>query len=426
MKGSMKLALVFLSVGTYAGAALAFLTQVALARGLSPGAFGAFQTALSFVMMVTPLAGFGIGMFWLRAFGEEGWQAFRWIRPSLKFTLLSTALVFFFICLWGYLAPHDELGRSLILILSFLVLGQVSIDLSSSVFQLEESYLKLAILQFLPSAMRFFLLILLWFFSGQYFTASSVAVAFAIVALITLAIGVKLILKAYHGRLALVGHKKNTHNSEFEVQPNGWNVFNEAWPFGLAGILYFIYFQSSIILVSYIISNEAAAQYSVAITIMTAIYLFPNLIYQKVMLPKIHRWANQDKIKLKQIYQKGNLFMLLLGVVTAAAVHELAPYIVPLVFGELYRPVPLVLEILAIAIPFRFMATSVGAVLITRNNMKKKVIYMVGTAVVSVLLSIIVIPFGGIEGAAYIAVFAEAFQLLIYFYAVRKVWEDNV
>ncbi|MBW6519414.1 MAG: oligosaccharide flippase family protein [Desulfoarculaceae bacterium] len=75
------------------GAGCAFLTQVLLARELGPAAFGAFAAALAMVVLVAPLAGFGVAGFWLKAFGQEGWQAVRWLRASLKYTLLNTLLV---------------------------------------------------------------------------------------------------------------------------------------------------------------------------------------------------------------------------------------------------------------------------------------------------------------------------------------------
>lgn len=45
------------------GAALSFLTQVALARILQPAGYGAFAAALATASLLTPLAGFGIAGF---------------------------------------------------------------------------------------------------------------------------------------------------------------------------------------------------------------------------------------------------------------------------------------------------------------------------------------------------------------------------
>src|SRR5690606_1126389 len=97
------------------------------------------------------------------------------------------------------------------------------------------------------------------------------------------------------------------------------------WPFGLAGVFYLAYFQSGIILVSYILGDEAAAQYGVAITIMTAIYMFASLIYQKFLMPKIHRWANQDRVMLEEVSKNGIFLMLLLGAGMTIILCSMAP-----------------------------------------------------------------------------------------------------
>src|SRR5687767_12146338 len=75
-------AISLLWVGSLAGAGFAFLTQVFLARKLGSNDFGAFSSALTTITLLAPLAGFGISQYWLKAFGQEGWAAKRWLKPS--------------------------------------------------------------------------------------------------------------------------------------------------------------------------------------------------------------------------------------------------------------------------------------------------------------------------------------------------------
>lgn len=417
----MKLALLFLSLGTYAGAGLAFLTQVLLARHLSLEDFGAFSTALAVVTLAASLAGLGISLFWLRAFGEEGKQGLRWIKPSVKLAILSITTILIMIYLWAFLAPHSDLTRDLLIILSLFILGQVAVELASAIYQLEERFINLAAWQFLPHAMRFvFLILVVWWGAAQQLSAITVAFIYLAVALTLFLIGAKLVSKAYRGTLSLVGHDLTEQKSEFNTQPRIINVLQQAWPFGLAGVFFLIYFQGSIVLVSYLLGNEAAAQYSVVVVIMTAIYLFPSLVYQKLLLPKIHRWASQDRKKLKQVYQKGNLLLLLLGAMTTVLVLVIAPHLIPIVFGNEYVSVMLILSILAFAIPIRFVATSVGSVLSTGPYMVKKVKYMGAVAAVNVLLTILFVEFIGLTGAAYAILVSDGLLLLLYYYAANK------
>jgi O-antigen/teichoic acid export membrane protein len=417
----MKLALLYLSIGTYVGAGLAFLIQIFLARFLSLEDFGAFSTALSLITLVAPLAGFGVGMFWLKVFGEEGVQALRWTKPSIKFTLISTVLILIITYLWAFFAPHSNLTRNIILILSPFIVSHVTIGLVSSIYQLEEKYINLAVWQFLPHALRFsFLIFILWTFSTQSLSVISVALIYLVVAVLMFLVGGKLVIKIYKGGLSLAGHASTLKKSEFNSQPDTISVLRGSWPFGLAGIFYFIYFHSSVILVSYTLGNEAAAQYKVVIVIMTAIYMFPSIVYQKLLLPKIHRWAHQDRKKLKQVYLKGNFLMLVLGVVTAGTALLIAPYVIPAAFGDKYTDAMFILSIWAFAIPIRFIATSVGSMLTTGSHMIRKVKYMGAVAFANVLLSLLFIELIGINGVAYAVLVSDGMLLLLYYYSVNR------
>src|SRR5690606_13992410 len=112
-------------------------------------------------------------------------------------------------------------------------------------------------------------------------------------------------------------------------QPQVKNILQNAWPFGLASVFHLIYFQSDIVLVKYITGDEAAGYYNVAFTVMMAVLLFPGIIYQKFLLPKIHRWANHDRSLFYKVYRQGNVAMLVLGLLAMAFVWLLSPFPIP-------------------------------------------------------------------------------------------------
>ena len=83
-----------LTILTIFGSGLSFIAQVIFARNLSIIDYGVLSSSLVAVTLLIPLAGFGVGQYWLRIFGLEGWGAKRWLKPSLKFVLLSSSLSF--------------------------------------------------------------------------------------------------------------------------------------------------------------------------------------------------------------------------------------------------------------------------------------------------------------------------------------------
>jgi len=78
--------------------------------------------------------------------------------------------------------------------------------------------------------------------------------------------------------------------------------------------------------------------------------------------------------------------------------------------------------ILSISTPFRFVATSVGAVLTTRNHMRVKVRLMGAGALANIVLNFSLIPVFGAVGAAIATVITEVLIMLMYFWYYRSVF----
>lgn len=407
-------------LGAILGALCAFFAQIQLARELSPEVFGIFASTLAMVVLISPLAGFGIGGFWLKVFGQEGWQALRWIRPSIRFAILSTSLSLVSLYIWAYFGPHDVIVRNLIFIFSIHILGQLALELVSAKLQLEERYLVLAMWQFIPHFFRLSLILLLAFIFNQWFQLYSLAWIFALVATVILIIGFFSLLQMQNGTFLLKGHVKQ--NNYLETKLTSYQLFLQTWPFGLAGVFHLIYFQSDLILIKYLVSDEAAGFYNIAFLIMTAVYLMPAVIYQKFLLPKIHRWANHNREQFHEVFRKGNWVMFLLGISATLLIWIFAPLLIQVLFGASYSPAINALNILAIAAPVRFVASSVGSVLTTQKHMQSKVGYMGITAAVNIALNFLLIPYYSIIGAAISTVISELFLLLLYIKGSRLVF----
>ena len=398
-------------LGTMAGAALAFATQVALARLLGVDQFGAFSAALAVVTLLAPLAGFGIGGYWLHLFGSEGWRAQRWLPGSLRFVTLTAAAAVALLCGWAWIGPHDGGTAWLLSLLAIHIPGLAATDLAGAKFQLEGRHDRLAILQFAPSLFRLAGVVSLALLLGtSAFTANHAAVAYMAVALAFLLIGGRQMALMRGGRLALHGHgipMRGVHEPA-DDRPGLMTIARAAWPYGLAGIFYLIYFQSDIILIRYIVGERASGIYNVAFMVMAAIYLLPGVVYQKFMLPRLHYWAHHDVARLHATYRAGNRVMLALGLVSMLLLLVLAPLLLPRVFGEAYRDSVTLLQILAVAAPFRFVASSAAAVLTTRSHVRTKVRLMGWAALINVGLNFALIPTYGAIGAAVATVSTEA------------------
>jgi len=417
----------YLWLGSITGAGCAFLTQVALARILGPEGFGVFAAALSTVTLLAPLAGFGIAQYWLKVFGQEGWRAMRWLRGSFRFVTVSTISVMLLLLFWALLGPHDTFSAGVLLILSFHVLGQLAVELVSSKLQLEERYFNLALWQVLPHLTRLILVMTLAYTTTHVISAQSIAHTYAAVALLLFAIAIWLLFRLHRGFFDLKGHSpQEPSNESHRVSiPGMLQVAAQSWPFGVAGLFHLIYFQSDIILLKYMKGPEIAGIYNVSFTVMVAVYLLPGVIYQKFLLPKIHRWAHYDRDKFYRVYKQGNTAMLILGIIAMISIWLLAPRGVVFLFGPAYKGAVGLLMILAISAPLLFVASSVGATLVTQENMKSKVKFMGVVAGVNIILNFLLIPAFGPAGAAVATIISNFSLLGIYYYYAEKIIFKN-
>ncbi len=413
-------AISLLWVGSLAGAGCAFLTQIMLARHLAPAGFGAFAASLNIVTLAAPLASFGLGGFWLRIFGEEGWRAERWLKPSLRYAIGTTTAVLAGLLLWAFFGPHDEQTRWIIAILSFHLLGFVAVDLVSSKLQLEARYRALALWQFFPHFVRLALIASLAWTMMRGLQLQDVVIVYAVTAAAASGMGIRYLWQMRQGRFDLHGHGARPETSGEFVEPPLRQVASIAWPFGMAGLFHLVYYQIDIVLLKYLQGDDAAGVYSVAFVVMGAVYMLPSVIYQKFLLPKIHRWANHDRDRFVHVYRTGRLVMLGIGLAGMLAIWILSPLVVNILFGPDYSAASTALRILAFAIPLRFVATAVGSTLTTQDHMRTKVKLMGSVAVINIVLNLALIPIYGINGASVATVVSELTLLVLYYYGSRK------
>jgi len=407
--------------GSLAGAGFAFLVQVMLARHLGPSGFGVFSTAFSLSAIFIPLAGFGISQYWLKEFGKDGDLAIGQVLPSLRLVLINTTLIISLIAIWGLFGHHEDLLKYTILIMSFYVAGQVSLELMTSKLQLEEKYTKMALLQIAPHFFRFCIILTIILLANSYLTVINIALVYVLVSTFLVVFGILIMLKFAEGLVDLKGHKSfsDIESSSEPVQIE--HIIHGSWPFALAGVFHLIYFQSDIILLNYMVGSEAAGIYNTAFMVIVLVLLFPSVVYQKFFLPKIHRWANHDHDLFYKFFKQGNVVMLVLGLLAMVTVWMLAPYIVPILFGEGYDDSVELLYILSTTLPILFLASNIGSVLLVKDNMRLKVKLMGLTAVVNIILNLILIPLYGMVGAAIATVVSNIFLLTLYWYFGRRI-----
>jgi O-antigen/teichoic acid export membrane protein len=408
-----------LGAATGAGAVIGFLTQTLLARELGPAAYGLFASSVVTVTMIAPLAGFGLTQFRLKVYGVEGWAAHRWIKPSLRFTIFTTLLAFAVVIGWALTgAPHNG-TRFTLLVLTPLILSALASDLVGNKLRLEDRYQYMAVWQLFVPGSRLLVAILLLLI--PHLTNRFVAIGYSITALLVTLRAVPHMRALLHDDIALKGHGPRVILPDDAVDtPSMTQLWSSAWAYGVVAVLYPVFFQISTVLLKYLANDTQAGLYGIGLSVMTAVYLIPVTIYQKFLLAKLHRWSAHDKPKFLMVYRKGNLGMFALGLLIGVSIVATSPWVVPIVFGEAYRPVVPILMLLATCVPIRFLAVAMGSVLLTENHMRFRVYAMGLAALVVIGMNLVLIPRFSAMGAASATVMGECVLLLVTYYCVRR------
>lgn len=408
-----------LGLATAIGAVMVFLTQTLLARELGPAAYGLFASSLATVTMIGPLAGFGLTQFRLKVYGAEGWAANRWLRPSLRFTWFTTLLAIGTLMLWATLGAPANGTRFALLVLTPVVLSILAIDLMSNKLRLEERYAAMALWQMAIPGSR--LVVAVALLLVPQLTGRFVALSYCGISLLVAMWALPQVRIMMRGDMELHGHGPRGSAPGLPASsPGVMALWSQAWAYGVFAILYPVFFQISTILLKYLHSDTQAGMYSIALAIMTAVYLIPATIYQKFLLLKLHRWAAYDVPKFWRVYRQGNVVMLLLGLLVGAAIVILAPWVIPLVFGERYRGVVRILMVLALCPPLRFLSTAMGSALVTDDHMRLRVYAMAFATMVAISLNALLIPRYSAQGAAWATVAGELVLLLGTYWGVQR------
>ena len=393
------------------GAGLTFISQTLFARTLSPSEYGSLAAAFAVTRVLSPMASFGISEFWLARFGREGWSAMAWVKPSLETISLTTLIALFLGGVWAWFGASDNNTSIALTLLLPMVAFQSLTSLAVARYQLEERYNKTSLWALIPHIPR--LLVALsatWLGLGLMGVASMLAAIYALL----LVIPILIIYEMAAGRLLLVGHGVKDESTALFWRGTTRDILSNAKWFAASGVFYVLHYQLAIVFLEMFSGPESAAIYSVAFVVLSAVFLIPTSLYRWYMMPKMHRWAWGDSVKLNYVFVRSLYAVLGLGLIIIATIVISCPWWVPLLFGTEYDKSVLVLQLLSPAIIFRFAAVALGTLMVGKGIVRKKVILDIYGTSIGLILGVVLIHEFGIIGSVAMTITIEAMLVLLY------------
>lgn len=399
---------------------LAFLTQVLLGQSLTVEEFGLLSMAMSIVVIMSGVIGFGMPSVWLLIFGQEGLGGFPWIRRSLKFLALWGPLVL--MIAWVILLGVYDDPRLLETIgwLQVMVVMQVLVELLIAKLQVEARYGVLSIWQILPHLGRLIVAVEIYLSTAP--TLEIVVKGYGIVsAVLIVASGVGL-LSLTPTRMRLSGYtsEKDPAQKLSRDAPSFKALLNLAWPYAGSAALAMLYGRADIVLLAALVSPSAAGQFAMAATFLLVVFLIPQAIYQKFLSPKIHRWYYGDWPKFLSVYRLGCAVMTMLGVGCTVTMYWWGASLVSVFFGDKYGQSGHILSLLSACIVLRFVSSSVESALMSREFGKYRLYCQVMSTCIGVSSAYVLIVHYGITGAIWSRIITECSLLVGYVYVSSR------
>ncbi len=198
-------------------------------------------------------------------------------------------------------------------------------------------------------------------------------------------------------------------------------LLRDSWPLILSGMVISIYMKIDQVMIKEMLGAEQVGHYAVAVRLSEAWYFVPMAITSSVF-PAIINAKKQSKEVYYQRLQKLYDLMVWLAVAIALPTTFLAPWVIRVLYGDVFLPAAGVLSIHIWAGVFVFLGVASGKWLLTENLQIFSTINTSIGAIVNIVLNYILIKNMGINGAAIstlISYFIAAYLCLSFFDKTR-------
>lgn len=382
----------------------AFGYAIFLAGNIGAADFGTYSAALSIFGLMSLFSDLGINRVLTRDIARDENELPKLFSTALLLRAFSAAVSFLALTLFFYLTDPSNLRFTLTTI-ALLSLVPQSIALSVDA-------ILIALKRVSYSALGFFLFNMTSFLIGSVLIFLGFGVYGAIIAFLVGQLFYAVFL------IYLLYSSKKINFKPFDLN-TAKKLLIASWPYGVLSAIGFASFRLDTVLLSYIRGGEETGIYSLAYRFLEAATIIP-VAFGTVLYPVYSEHARHSE-NTKKLFNHS----LVIGFFTGVAVLIGLSIVVP-VFLSRFLPASFTgsssaLVILSFAIPFIFMHIPMGQLLLSREGMLRKILFVyLFIFLINILLMLTIIPAYGYIGAAWITVIVEMLTFVSFYIFVRR------
>lgn len=376
-----------------------FIITIIIARNFGNELFGQFNFAISFVIIFSVIADFGINNLVIREVARDKYNAALLIGSGLIIKIFLSILTILSIIVSTMITNKSLEVKTMIYILSFYVVFNSYNTFSKSIYRAFE---KMKFETFLKLVESIALLSYVLIVSIYVKDLRMLILGFALASLITFLISVKWIKKFFTQFI----FKFNRKTIVF--------ILKEAWPFALASIFVTLYFNIDTVMVSLIKGDTETGLYSAAYNFIFAASLVPALLNAS-LYPILSR-EYKDLSIIKKYMTKYLYLTIGLGVFLSSVLLLLPEYLITIIYGDTYINSVYSLRILALILPFLFLFNYLGTIFSSINRQLVVTVVSFFGIFINITLNFYLINKFGQVGAAVASLIAIIIMLILFIF----------
>ncbi|MFF6017089.1 oligosaccharide flippase family protein [Lysinibacillus fusiformis] len=402
-----------LFLGTAINMLIMLVMQVILARNLNLVEYGAVVSSFNFINFLALFISFGASEFILKSFGQYGHAGYRIVQTWIKLIPISLVLLAGAMFITYFSGILGELTNIFLLIIIPNILLQGLLPLTLTVYQIEANYKKIVVINLVLYMTRLVAAIVSLFFENSVYCIGYILSGLSILGILYYYSHIRRYFKMNINIPAGEYRSLDEHNLYKKI-------IKGVLPYALLAFFYYGFYQSNIIFINIFLSETAVGLYNAAFTIINLTFIIPTIVLSQLFNPRLHFWIKNDINKVIYLFMKGSRWMLVLGVAISALLFPFSHLLIQLLFGTKFSEAAIILMLLLIIIPIRYIQAVSDAIMNTENQIHIKVQIFFIVFVVNLVLNIILIPKMGLNGVVLTTILSETILFLLTFTFCRK------
>jgi len=364
---------------------VSFWVGVYVIRYLGPTHYGILSYALSFVAMFSGIASLAYSGIVIRDLVHSEEERDELLGTSFVLKLAGALLVLILVSIVIAIIPNDRVTNWSILIIAgapiFRSLDVIDFYFQSKVLSKYPVWVR-CVSMVVSSGLKLLLIFLraplIWFV--VVIAMESVVIASGLV-------------------LVFMSHKLKVNWSRFKKQL-ALRVLRDSWPLMLSSILVSVYMRVDQVMIKNMLDAEAVGIYAVAVYMTEIWYFLPAIVMGSLFPGMVNVRENDHKLYMEGLQKLHDVFFLI-AIGIGLVVTLCSSKIINLLFGVSFMEARIPLAIYIWSVVFMFQTTIRGQFLIIENKQQIGLWFRIFTTMVSIGLSLLLIPRYGIVGAAF-------------------------